>query len=198
MLTKNAKRSEHFDHFALLARRQRHTRRTFLLTIARKCVHKHVSRLIAPLFCTALSHDHIDEKKLFINFFASYIYCLWSVWAPVGCISLAIVREKDNVPAFLYLRIAQALIHKGCSRIRWLGFDGYSGKFAYRPIGQRGDPLKIVLYRIFLDIARENQPTLPCTCWVRAVAVLSAISVKKLFRCLYVLRLPPAGCKTDI
>ena len=198
MLTKNAKRSEHFDHFALLARRQRHTRRTFLLTIARKCVHKHVLRLRAPLFCTALSHDHIDEKQLFMNFFASYINCLWSVWAPVGCISLAIVREKDNVPAFLYLRIAQALIHKGCSRIRWLGFDGYSGKFAYRPIGQRGDPLKIVLYRIFLDIARENQPTLTCTYWVRAVAVLSAISVKKLFRCLYVLRLPPAGCKTDI
>ena len=136
MLTKNAKRSEHFDHFALLGRRQRHTRRTFLLTIARKCVHKHVSRLIAPLFCTALSHDHIDEKKLFMNIFASYINCLWSVWAPVGCISLAIVREKDNVPAFLYLRIAQALIHKGCSRIRWLGFDGYSGKFAYRPSGK--------------------------------------------------------------
>ena len=89
-----------------------------------------------------------------------------------------IVREKDNVPAFLYLRIAQALIHKGCSRIRWLGFDGYSGKFAYRPIGQRGDPLKIILYGVFIDIARENEPTVPCTCWVRAVAVLSAISAK--------------------
>ena len=138
------------------------------------------------------------KKQLFMNFFASYINCLRFVWAPVGCISLAIAREKDNVPAFLYLRIAQALIHKGCSRIRWLGFDGYSGKFAYRPIGQRGDPLKIVLYRIFLDIARENATSFPCTCWVRAVAVLSAISVKKLFRCLYVLRLPPAGCKTDI
>ena len=73
---------------------------------------------------------------MFVNFFASYINCLWSVWAPVGCISLAIVREKDNAPAFLYLRIAQALIHKGCSRIRWLGFDGYSGKFAYRPSGK--------------------------------------------------------------
>ena len=119
------------------------------------------------------------KKQLFNNFVASYIPCLRFVWAPVGCISLAIVREKDNAPAFLYLRIAQALIHKGCSRIRWLGFDGYSGKFAYRPIGQRGDPLKIVLYRIFLDIARENATTFPCTCWVRAVAVLSAISVKK-------------------
>ena len=119
------------------------------------------------------------KKQLFMNFFASYINCLRFVWAPVGCISLAIAREKDNVPAFLYLRIAQALIHKGCSRIRWLGFGGYSGKFAYRPIGQRGDPLKIVLYRIFLDIARENATTVPCTCWVRAVAVLPAISVNK-------------------
>ena len=76
------------------------------------------------------------KKQLFINFVASYITCLRFVWAPVGCISLAIAREKDNVPAFLYLRIAQALIHKGCSRIRWLGFDGYSGKFAYRPSGK--------------------------------------------------------------
>ena len=113
-----------------------------------------------------------------MNFFASYINCLRSVWAPVGCVSLAIAHEKDNVPAFLYLRIAQALIHKGCSRIRWLGFDGYSGKFAYRPIGQRGDPLKILLYRIFIDIARENEPTVACTCWVCAVTVLSAISAK--------------------
>ena len=113
-----------------------------------------------------------------MNFFASYINCLRSVWAPVGCLSLAIAREEDNVPAFLYLRIAQALIHKGCSRIRWLRFDGYSGKFAYRPSGQRGDPLKILLYRIFLDIARESATKVPCTCWVRAVAVLSAISTK--------------------
>ena len=113
-----------------------------------------------------------------MDFFASYINCLRSVWAPVGCISLAIAREKDNVPAFVYLRIAQALIHKGCSRIRWLRFDGYSGKFAYRPSGQRGDPLKILLYRTFLDIARESATKVPCTCWVRAIAVLSAISAK--------------------
>ena len=118
------------------------------------------------------------KKQLFMNFFASYINCLRSVWAPVGCVSLAIAHEKDNVPAFLYLRIAQALIHNGCRRTRWLHFDGYSGKFAYRPIGQRGDPLKMILYRIFIDIARENAMTVLCTCWVRAVAVLSAISMK--------------------
>ena len=38
--------------------------------------------------------------------------------------------------------------------------------------------MKIMLYRVFIDIARENEPTFPCTCWVRAVAVLSAISAK--------------------
>ena len=38
--------------------------------------------------------------------------------------------------------------------------------------------MKLILYRIFIDIARENEPTFPCTCWVRAVAVLSAISAK--------------------
>ena len=133
-----------------------------------------------------------------MNFFASYINCLRSVWAPVGFISLAIAHEKDNVPRFLYLRIAQALIHNWCRWIRWLRFDDYSGKIAYRPIGQRGDPLKILLYRIFIDIARESEPTVPCTCWVRAVAVLSAISAKSSTSKLYVLRLPPAGCKVTI
>ena len=118
------------------------------------------------------------KQQLFMGFFASYINCLRCAWAPVGCICLAIAHEKDNVPRFLYLRIAQALIHNGCRWIRWLRFDGYSGKFAYRPIGQRGDPLKILLYRIFIDIARENEPTVACTCWVCAVAVLSAISAK--------------------
>ena len=90
------------------------------------------------------------------------------------------------------------LIQKQSRQIRQLHFDGYSVNFAYKPIGQRGDPLKIFVYRVFIDIARENEPTFPCTCWVRAVAVLSAISVKKLFRRLYVLRLPPAGCKVTI
>ena len=118
------------------------------------------------------------KQQLFMDFFASYINCLRCAWAAVGCICLAIAHEKDNVPRFLYLRIAQALIHNGCRWIRWLRFDGYSGKFAYRPIGQRGDPLKMLLYRIFIDIAMENAMTVPCTCWVRAVAVLSAISTK--------------------
>ena len=70
------------------------------------------------------------------------------------------------------------LIQKQSLQTRQLHFDGYSVKFAYRPIGQRGDPLKIIVYRVFIDIARENEPTVPCTCWVRAVAVLSAISAK--------------------
>ena len=70
------------------------------------------------------------------------------------------------------------LIQKQSLQTRQLHFDGYSVKFAYRPIGQRGDPLKIIVYRVFIDIARENEPTFPCTCWVRAVAVLSAISAK--------------------
>ena len=70
------------------------------------------------------------------------------------------------------------LIQKQSRQIRQLHFDGYSVNFAYKPIGQRGDPLKIMLYRVFIDIARENEPTFPCTCWVRAVAVLSAISAK--------------------
>ena len=118
------------------------------------------------------------KKQLFMDLFASYMNCLRFAWAPVGCICLAIAHEKDNVPRFLYFRIAQALIHNGCHWTRWLHFDGYSGKIAYRPIGQRGDPLKILLYRIFIDIARENEPTVPCTCWVRAVAILSAISAK--------------------
>ena len=38
--------------------------------------------------------------------------------------------------------------------------------------------MKIILYRVFIDIARENEPTFSCTCWVRAVAVLSAVSAK--------------------
>ena len=86
---------------------------------------------VRPVFTTIAL-----KKQLFMNFFASYINCLRSVWAPVGCVSLAIADEKDNVPAFLYLFIARALIHKGRRRIQWLRFDGYSVKFAYRPIGQ--------------------------------------------------------------
>ena len=70
------------------------------------------------------------------------------------------------------------LIQKQSRQIRQLHFDGYSVNFAYKPIGQRGDPLKIMLYRVFIDIARESEPTFPCTCWVRAVAFLSAISAK--------------------
>ena len=70
------------------------------------------------------------------------------------------------------------LIQKQSRQIRQLHFDGYSVSFAYTPIGQRGDPLKIMLYRVFIDIARESEPTSPCTCWVRTVAVLSAISAK--------------------
>ena len=70
------------------------------------------------------------------------------------------------------------LIQKQSLQTRQLHFDGYSVNFAYKPIGQRGDPLKIILYRVFIDRARENEPTVPCTCWVRAVAVLSVISTK--------------------
>ena len=70
------------------------------------------------------------------------------------------------------------LIQKQSLQTRQLHFDGYSVNFAYKPIGQRGDPLKIIVYRVFIDIARESEPTFPCTCWVRAVAFLSAISAK--------------------
>ena len=73
---------------------------------------------------------------------------------------------------------SDVLIQKQSLQTRQLHFDGYSVNFAYKPIGQRGDPLKIIVYRVFIDIARENEPTFPCTCWVRAVAVLSAISAK--------------------
>ena len=52
---------------------------------------------------------------------------------------------------------AQALTHNGCRRIRWLRFDGYSGKFAYRPIGQRGDPLKIIMYHSVSHFHRYSQ-----------------------------------------
>ena len=148
------------------------------MTIAWKRIPKHVLRLRALLFCMAVFTTIAMKKQPFMNVFASYINCLRSVWAPVGCVSLATAHEKDNVPVFLYLRIAQVLIHNGSRRTRWLHFDGYSVKFAYRPIGQRGDPLKIIVYRVFIDIARENEPTFPCTCWVRAVAFLSAISAK--------------------
>ena len=77
------------------------------------------------------------------------------------------------------------LIQKQSLQTRQLHFDGYSVNFAYKPIGQRGGPLKIIAHRVFIDIARENEPTFPCTCWVRAVAVLSAISAKlNLFQAL--------------
>ena len=78
------------------------------------------------------------KNSCFMNFFASYINCLRYVWAPVGGILMAIAPKNDNVPTFLYLCIAQALIHKGRRRIQWLRFDGYSVKFAYKPTGQGG------------------------------------------------------------
>ena len=79
---------------------------------------------------------------------------------------------------FLYSCTERALIQKQSPQTRQLHFDGYSVNFAYRPIGQRGDPLKIIVYRVFIDIARKSEPTFACTCWVRAVAVLLAISAK--------------------
>ena len=71
------------------------------------------------------------------------------------------------------------LIHKQSRQIRWPRFDGHSGKFAYRPIGQRGDPLKIVLYRISIGIAGEKASAGSRTHSARSVAVLSATAGKK-------------------
>ena len=63
----------------------------------------------------------------------------------------------------MYSCVERARIHKRSRQTRWLHFDGYSRKSAYRAVGKRGDPLKIVLYRVFIDIARENATTGPCT-----------------------------------
>ena len=52
-------------------------------------------------------------------------------------------------------------------------FDGYIRKFAYRSIEQRGDPLKFVLYRVFIDIARENATTGPRTYWCAFVGYIN-------------------------
>ena len=73
---------------------------TLLSTISWKSVHKHVSRLRAPLFCTARFHDYIDEKHLFMNSFVPYINYLRFVWVPLGCISLAIAHERTMFPRF--------------------------------------------------------------------------------------------------
>ena len=69
--------------------------------------------------------------------------------------------------------------------MRWPHFDVYSVKFAYRPIGQRGYPLKVFVHRIFIDIASKNATASSCTNWFRSVGVSSAMPVKKLkFRSL--------------
>ena len=72
---------------------------------------------------------------------------------------------KNTIPGSLYSCVERARIHKRSRQTRWLHFDGYSRKFAYRPVEKRGDPLKIVLYRVFIDIAEENATTGPCTYW---------------------------------
>ena len=76
---------------------------------------------------------------------------------------------------FVYCRV---LVHKQCCQIRWARFVVYSGKSAYRPIGQRGDPLKFLMYRAFIDIAGKSPMAGLCPYWFRSVCISSAITAK--------------------
>ena len=103
------------------------------------------------------------NKQLFMNLFVSSKFAFGLYGSRVRVLPPAIAHKKDNGPAFLYSCVARALVHKRSRQICGPHFRVYSCKFAYRPIGQRGDPLKIVLYRIFIDIAKENATAGPFT-----------------------------------
>ena len=75
----------------------------------------------------------------------------------------------------MYCRV---LVHKQSCQIRWAQLVAYSGKSAYRPIGQRGYPLDFLMYRVFIDIAGKSAMAGLCTYWFRFVCVSSAITVK--------------------
>ena len=121
MSAKSVKRSEHLDRFGFSARRQRHTRSTPFSTIARKCVHKRVLRLRAPLSCTGLFHDHGDEIDAFHESVCFVKNCVRSVWVLAGGVPLAIACETNSLPIFLYSCTA------GCRYInRGAKFDGHA------------------------------------------------------------------------
>ena len=73
-----------------------------LLTIARKCVHERVLRLMAPLSCTGLFHDYSDKTDAFHEFVGSVKDCVRFVWVLVRGVPLAIARETNALPIFLY------------------------------------------------------------------------------------------------
>ena len=76
---------------------------------------------------------------------------------------------------FLYCRV---LVHKQSCQTRWAQLVDYSGKSAYRPIGQRGYPLEFFMYRVFIDIAGKSAMAGLCTYWFRSVCISSAITAK--------------------
>ena len=70
------------------------------------------------------------------------------------------------------------LVHKQSCQTRWAQLVDYSGKSAYRPIGQRGYPLDLFMYRVFNDIAGKSAMAGLCTYWVRSFCISSAITAK--------------------
>ena len=96
----------------------------------------------------------------------------------------------------LYLCIAGAQVRKG----QLVQFDVYSSKLAVLPTGQRGDPLKIVMYNIFPVTATKNGKAGLREYFFLLVGVSSAISVKSNQRpalCTEIRRVRAPGSRTD-
>ena len=87
------------------------------MTIARKCVHEHVLRLIAQLLCMGLFHDYSDKTDAFHEFVGSVKDCVRLVWVLVRGVPLAIACETNPLPASLY----------SCTAGRW--YINKAGKF---------------------------------------------------------------------
>ena len=72
----------------------------------------------------------------------------------LGAVFMAL-SIRNIIPGSLYSCVERARIHKRSRQTRWLHFDGYSRKLAYRAIEERGDPLTIDLLLFFKVYARS-------------------------------------------